>query len=119
MGSVARPAARAATRSTGGLLKGAGKVAGGIVNVLESLLGGGASRPAKGSAKDDNKIPLDPGKVPSKDEADKLRRIEQEQQSTRRQKYLRLHSREVPDELQRDADIQRDPTTGRERTRGE
>jgi hypothetical protein len=119
IGGVVRPAAgaaRGATRTTGGLLKGAGKVAGGIANILESLLGGGASAPAKGRAKDDNKIPLDAGKVPPRAEIDEASRREHEQKSARRQKYLREHSREVPDEVQRDADIERDKK-GRERTR--
>jgi hypothetical protein len=122
IGSVARPAGgldRAAARSAGGLLRGAGKIADKAASVFENLLGGAASKPAKGSAQDDNKIPLDPGKVPPKDEIEKASRREQEDRSAIRQKYLRHHSREVPDEKQRDADTERDPTTGRERTRGE
>jgi hypothetical protein len=124
IGSVARPAAgaaRVARRSTGGLLKGAGKLAGGIANVFESLLGGAPTPPkggAEGSAKDDNRIPLDPGKVPPKDEIDKAQRLDHEQRSARHAKYLQKFSREVPDEVQRDADIEHDKK-GRERTRGE
>ena len=81
IGSVVRPAAgaaRGATRTTGGLLKGAGKAAGGIANIFESLLGGGASTPAKGRAKDDNKIPLDAGKVPPRAEIDEASHREHE-----------------------------------------
>ena len=126
IGSVARPAtgaARATTRPAGRILKTAGKALDGIANAFEGLFGG-APTPSKdgapkGSAKDDNKIPLDPGKVPPKAAIDEASRREHEDKSAIRQKYLRHHSREVPDELQRDADIQRDPTTGRERTRGE
>ena len=92
------------------MLKGAGKLVGGIASAFESLLGG-ASKPAK----DDNRIPLDAGTVPPKAEIDEASHREHEQKSARRQKYLRDHSREVPDEIQRDADI----TKGRERTRGE
>jgi hypothetical protein len=116
IGSVARPAAgaaRVATRSTGGLAKGAGKLAGGVARLFESLLGGGSSKPAK----DDNRLPLDRGAVPPKAERDEALHREQDQQSSRRQKYLREFSREVPDEVQRDADIERDKTKGRERTR--
>jgi hypothetical protein len=118
IGSVVRPgpgATRAAARSAGGIVKGMGKLAGGVANVFESLLGGAPSKP-KGSARDDNQIPLDPGKVPPQDEIEKASRREHEEKSTRRQKYLREHSREVPDEKQHEADIERD-RKGRERTR--
>ena len=117
IGSVARPAAGAA-RVVGGVAKTAGKALGGIASAFEGLLGG-ASKPAKGSAKDYEKTPLDVGPVPSKPEMDEGLRHQQNEQTARRQKYLITHSREVPDEVQRDADIERDKTTGRERTRGE
>jgi hypothetical protein len=109
IGSVARPAGR--------VLRTAGKIAGGIASAFESLLGGASPSPKRG--KDYEKTPLDAGAVQSKPEHDEAIHREQEQKSARRQKYLRIHSREVPDEKQRDADIERDPTKGRERTRGE
>jgi hypothetical protein len=114
---VARPAAgavRAATGAASGIVKGAAKLAGGLLNILESAIGG-ASKPAK----DHSKTPLAAGAVQSKAEHDEAVHREHEEKSTRRQKYLRIHSREVPDEVQRDADIERDQTKGRERTRGE
>ena len=80
------------------------------MNVLDGLLGGASTR-----AKDDTKTPLDAGGASASDEA--VHR-EQEQKSARRQKYLSDFSREVPDEKQRDAEIERD-RKGRERTRGE
>ena len=78
------------------------------------MLGGGSGKPAK----DDNKIPLNAGPSSTKAEHDEAIHREQEQKSARRQKYLADHAREVPDEKQRDADIERDKK-GRERTRGE
>ena len=123
IGSVARPAAgaaRAASRSTGGILRGAGKALGIIGGVLETLLGA-PSKPAR----DESKAPLDGGGAASAAHDEAIHR-EQEQKSARRQKYLRQHSREVPDEAQRDADIERNRKEreerdkgGRERTRGE
>lgn len=110
IGGIARPA--------GGAVKAAGKVLGGVATAFEGLLGGGASKPKRG-AKDDNKTPLDAGAVPPKAEIDAASRLEQDQQSARRAKYLQEFSREVPDEVQRDADIERDNKKGRERTRGE
>jgi hypothetical protein len=116
IGSVVRPAAgaaRAATGSTGGILKGAGKLAG----VLFSALLGESPSPKQG--KDYGKAPLDAGGASPRPDIEEAVHREQEQKSARRQKYLRDHSREVPDEAQREADIERDQTKGRERTRGE
>jgi hypothetical protein len=96
IGSVVRPtagAARAAPRPAGRLLKTAGKALDGIASAFESLFGGAPRKPPKGS------------------------RREHEEKSARRQKYLQKFSREVPDEVQRDADIEHDKTKGRERTR--
>lgn len=110
IGGVARPAA--------GVVKTAGKALDSIASAFEGLFGG-ASKPLKGSAKELEKAPLDAGPAPAKAEQDEALHREHEQQSGRRQKYLRSHSREVPDEKQRDADIERDTSKGRERTRGE
>ena len=110
IGSVARPATGAAR----GVVKTAAKALDGIASAFESLFGGG-SKPAK----DESRSPLDAGAVETKAEHDEAIHREQEQKSARRQKYLREYSREVPDEMQRDADLERDKTTGRERTRGE
>ncbi len=113
IGSVARPATGAARAATGGMLKGAAKLAGGLASAFESLLGGG-TKPAK----DESKRPLDAAPMPPNAEHEEAIHREQEQKSARRQKYLQKFSREVPDELQHAADLERD-RKGRERTRGE
>ena len=109
IGGVARPAARAA----GGVAKAAGKALEGVASAFESLFGGAPAKP-----RDDAKRPLDAGAPPSKVEIDEALQREQDQQSARRAKYVQKFSREVPDERQRDADIEHDKK-GRERTRGE
>ena len=128
IGGIARSAGqeRGAPRPAAGVLKTAGKaldgVAGSMATAFEGLLGGAASKPKdaeKGTAQADEKRPLDAGGAQSKAEHDEAIHREQEQQSARRQRYLREFSREVPDEKQRDAEIERDQTKGRERTRGE
>jgi hypothetical protein len=103
-------------RPTTGVLKAAGKALDGVASAFESLFGGAS--PPKRRAKDDDRSPLDFGPVSTKEQIDEASRREQEQQSDRRQRYLRTHSREVPDEKQRDADFELD-RKGRERTRGE
>jgi hypothetical protein len=118
IGSVVRPAAgatRAATGTAGGIARGAGKLAGGLLSILESALG---ANPSPKQGRDYTKTPLDAGGA-SRPDIDEAVHREQEQKSARRQKYLADFSREVPDEKQRDADIERDQTKGRERTRGE
>ena len=110
IGGVVRPAARAA----GGVAKAAGKALEGVASAFESLFGGAPSKPAR----DDDKRPLDAGPAPREAEIDEALLREQEQQSARRAKYVQKFSREVPDERQRDADIEHDKK-GRERTRGE
>jgi len=114
IGSVARPA----TGTAGGILKTAGKALEGIANAFEGLLGGGASKPPK-HGKDVEKAPLDAAPVQRAAAHEEAIHREQEQKSARRQKYLREFSREVPDEQQHAADLERDNTKGRERTRGE
>jgi hypothetical protein len=106
IGNVVRPAA-------GRVLKTAGKLAGGLLTALESALGAGPS-PKQG--KDYEKAPLDAGGAQPRPDIEEAVHREEEQKSARRQKYLRDFSREVPDEKQRDADIE---SKGRERTRGE
>jgi hypothetical protein len=117
IGSVVRPAAgaaRAAGSTAGGIVKRAVRFGGGLFGILESALGGS---PSLKRGKDYEKAPLDAGGASGPDIEDAVHR-EQEQKSARRQKYLRVHSREVPDEKQQEADIERDKK-GRERTRGE
>ena len=109
IGGVARPAARAA----GGVAKAAGKALEGVASAFESLFGGAPSKP-----RDDDKRPLDAGPAPREAEIDEAILREQDQQSARRAKYVQKFSREVPDERQRDAEIEHDKK-GRERTRGE
>lgn len=110
IGGIAR-GARVAAQPAGGALKAAGKVLEGVASVFESLLGG-ASAPAK-DAKDYDKLPE--GKPPKIEEAT---HHEQDQKAANRQKYLKDFSREVPDEMQPTADMERDKK-GRERQRGE
>jgi Relaxase/Mobilisation nuclease domain len=117
IGSVVRPAqgaARAATGTAGGIARGAGKLAGGLLSILESALG---ASPSPKQGKDYTKAPLDAGGAQRPDIEEAVHQ-EQEQKSKRRQKYLSDHSREVPDEKQQEADLERD-RKGRERTRGE
>lgn len=113
IGGIARPIAtgRKIARPAAGILKTAGKIAETVANALEGLLGGGSSKP-----KDDDKRPLDAGPVPPKAEIDEAHRLDQEQRSSRRQKYLQDFSREVPQETEKDAEIDRD-RRGRERER--
>lgn len=128
IGGIARPAAglaraavQGAARPATGVLKTAGKVAEGVATAFEGLFGGGSSKPAKsarGKAQDYEQAPLDGGTVPPQAEIDAASRQEHEQKSATRQKYLKDFSREVPDELQQAADMERD-TKGRERQRGE
>ena len=112
IGGMVRPA-RGIARPAGGVVKAAGKALDAVANAFEGLLGGGASKPKQ--SKDVEKAPLDAGGVPPKEEIDKARGLDQEQQSARRQKYLREFSREVPQERERDAEVERDK--GRERER--
>jgi hypothetical protein len=115
-------ATRAAGRAAGGILKSVGKIADKAASLAESFLGGGPSKPHIGErarAREEG-IPLDQGQpLASKENEERLRQIEQ-QQSVRRQQYLRDFDREVPDERQRDADLTRGGQEGgRERKRGE
>jgi hypothetical protein len=119
IGGIARPAAgvaRGMARPAASAMKAAGKIAEGVATAFEGLFGGGSSKPAK-KAKDYEQAPLDAGNVPTQAEIDAASRQEHEQRSATRQKYLKDFSREVPEEAQRDADIERDK--GRERQRGE
>jgi hypothetical protein len=109
IGGVARPAAGVA----GGVAKAAGKALEGVASAFESLFGSAPAKP-----RDDDKRPLDTGPAPRPAEIDEAIQREQDQQSARRAKYVQKFSREVPDERQRDADIEHDKK-GRERTRGE
>lgn len=113
IGGIARPmnSGRKIARPAAGILKTAGKIADTVANALEGLLGGGGSKP-----KDDDKRPLDAGPVPPKVEIDEAHRLDQEQRSARRQRYLQDFSREVPQETEKDAEIDRD-RKGRERER--
>jgi hypothetical protein len=71
------------------------------------LLGGGASAPSPApTTKHEATAP--PTESQQREEA---------QRSTHRQELLRDYGREIPDEVERDAEIERD--RGRERTRGE
>ena len=84
-------------------------------------MGGGASpRPAdagrEGQPVDDNRRPLDAGAPLPPAEREQAHRLDEQTRSTRRQELLRDYGREVPQEQERDAEIERD-RRGRERTR--
>jgi len=106
-----RPAA-SATRDASRVAGKAVRAGGGLLSgIARGLMG---ETPARGD--DLERRPLDRGAKRHDEEA---QRQAEADQSQRRQRYLRKHSREVPDEMQHDADIERDKTRGRERTRGE
>ena len=113
IGSVVRPAAgaaRAATRSTGGLVKGAGKALGGIVGVLKVC--SAARAHARRTTRRLRSTPA--ARRPSR----RGRTPRAGAEIGAAAKISERFSREVPDEKQRDAEIERD-RKGRERTRGE
>lgn len=114
IGGVVRPANRIG-RPAAGVVKAAGKALDAVATAFESLLGGAPAK-SKGRAKDDDRIPLDTGPVPAKAEIEEAHRRDQEERSSRRQRYLREFSREVPQEGERDAELERD-RKGRERER--
>ena len=109
IGSVARPAAgaaRAATRTAGGVAQRRGQS---CSAALPSALRKLARRREQADARRTT-TRLRSTPEPRRRKPRSTRRVhrEQEQKSARRQKYLRDFSREVPDEMQRDADIERD-----------
>ena len=125
-GREAIRAADGATRAAGGVAKTAGKILDGLASAFEGLLGGGSSPRPRDAAKegreqpDDNRRPLDAGPVPPPEVRVEAVKREEEQKSTRRQELLRDYGREVPQETEQDAKIERDQRNrggGRERER--
>ncbi len=124
-------AAEGAARTAGGVVKTAGKILDGLASAFEGILGGGSSpRPRDAATEGQGRDPppeqhaLDSGPVPSPEVRQKAHQLDQETRSTRRQELLRDYGREVPQENERDAAIERDQRQqrdrgGRERTRGE
>ncbi len=126
-------AAQGAARAAGGAVKTAGKILDGLASAFEGLLGGGASpRPsASAEASADrqegqgrNPPPehhaLDAGAPLPPAEHEKAVQREAQQKSTRRQELLRDYGREIPQETEQDAKIERDQRNrggGRERER--
>ncbi len=112
--------AQSAARAAGGVAKAAGKVLDGLASAFEGLLGGGSKpQPAKegqGQAVDGGWRPLDAGAPLPPDEREKAQRLDQDMRSSRRQELLREFGREVTQETEQDARIERD-RRGRERTR--
>jgi hypothetical protein len=125
-GREATRAAEGAARAAGGAVKTAGKILDGMASAFEGLLGGGSSPKPHDAAKegreqpDDSRRPLDAGPVPPPEMRAEAVKREEEQKSTRRQELLRDYGREVPQETEQDAKIERDQRNrggGRERER--
>jgi Relaxase/Mobilisation nuclease domain len=109
IGGVVRPA----TQAAGGALNAAAKVADGAASLFENLMGAG-SAPKKRKL-DDTTHPLDAGAVvPPTDEQE---RLEREQQSARRAKYLQDFSIEVTHTKEIKGIERIDRSKGRERER--
>ena len=125
-------AAEGAAKAAGGVVKTAGKVLYGLATAFEGLLGGGASprpsvsaeaspdrpeagREGQGPQPDDNRKPLDAGAPLPPPEREQAQRLDEQTRSTRRQELLRDYGREVPQEQERDAAIERDQRHQRER----
>jgi len=119
-------ATHTAGKAAGGLVKTAAKALDTAANLFEGLLGGG---PARTHDRDDRRpqehsgagaheptAPLDRGGR-AHDPEERAHQAEDDKAKLRQQ-YLRDFDREVPDEKQRDADLERD-RKGRERKRGE
>lgn len=119
-------AAEGAARAAGGAVKTAGKILDGMASAFEGLFGGGSSpRPRDAATEgrehpDDCRRPLDAGPVPPPEVRVEAVKREEEQKSTRRQELLRDYGREVTQETEQDAKIERDQRNrggGRERER--
>ena len=123
-GREAIRAADGAARAAGGAVKAAGKILDGLASAFEGLLGGGSSpRPQQeGQGRDPppEHYALDAGAPLPPAEHQKAVQSEEQQKSTRRQELLRDYGREVPQETEQDAKIERDNRNrggGRERER--
>jgi len=124
-GREATRAADGAARAAGGVAKAAGKVLDGLASAFEGLLGGGSSPRPKDAGRegqaqpDDRSRPLDAGAPLPPAEHEKAVQRDEQQKSARRQELLRDYGREVTQETERDAAIERDQRSrgGRERER--
>ena len=126
-GREAIRAADGAARAAGGAVKAAGKILDGLASAFEGLLGGGSSpRPHDAATEGQGRNPppehhaLDAGAPLPPAEHQKAVQSEEQQKSTRRQELLRDYGREVPQETEQDAKIERDNRNrggGRERER--
>ena len=115
--SKGRPDKREGVRVAAGVLGGIGKALDGAAAAAEALIDGlfgGGTSAAKGVELD--KQPLDAGPVPPPAEREEAIHREEETRSARRQSLLREYGREVPQEIERDVEIERD-RRGRERER--
>jgi hypothetical protein len=108
IGSVAAAGAARALDAVGDL---AGKAIETLADTLAGLLGGGASAPSPEPPAQKREAT-----APTESQEQAVQR-EEAQRSTHRQELLRDYGREIPQETERDAEIERD--RGRERTRGE
>ena len=113
IGGTSRPAA-GVTRAAGRVLDGVSKKGAKLVGLADGLFNSLLGETPKPRSKEREGRALDPGAPQLPDEG---ARQDEAAKTQARQRYMRQHSREVPDEKQRDADIERDPTTGRDRTR--
>jgi hypothetical protein len=125
-GGRANPTAgRAAGKVADGVAKGVGKTVDGLAGAFEGLFGGGGARkphdqePHAPYAPGEDFKPLDRGGPATRPDHDESVHQAEEAKTQRRQSYLRDFDREVPDETQRDADLNRSHEGGRERKRGE
>lgn len=113
-----REGAEAAGRIAEGVARGVGKALDGAASAFESLFGGGSPAP-----EETRERPLDHGAPPSEEERAKAVKREADAENERRAKYLRAFDREIPQGLEKDAEIERDQQNrergGRERRRGE
>ena len=109
LGNVTAAATAGAARALDAVGDLAGKAIETLADTLVGLLGGGSSAPPPVEKTDKSE--------PTTAEPVKAAQLDDATRSTHRQELLRDYGREIPDEVERDAAIERD--RGRERTRGE
>jgi hypothetical protein len=111
LGNAAAGMAAGASRALDGIGDLAGNAIETLADTLAGLLGGGASAPPSPAPTTKREAT-----APTESQEQAVQR-EEAQRSTHRQELLRDYGREIPQETERDAEIERD--RGRERTRGE
>ena len=124
---------QSAARAVGGVADGATKIAAkaldGLASAFESLFGGGSGRVAEPmpTPTREGQAPPAPAQPPREAEPSppapepasaRMRHAERQQRAARRQELLRDYGREVPQENERDAAIERDQRHQHDRGRG-